>query len=497
MKTGNQKPTFSTVGDYAYSMSEEVVEMFEEDAGATFYPCQAYELKLMLARAKNGSPAAMTIGISKPRQNGKSYAARFYAVYMSVFEHRDVLYSAHHSTTTNKMFKELCNLFESPERFPDFANDVKEISHARGYEGIYFTDWKDENGAIHKGGCIEFATRTNSGSRGGTYSVIIVDEAQELTTDQQEAMLPVISAASDVKDSKKMPQQVFVGTPPGPTCRGTVFRDMHKAAHNNENEATWWLEWSIESTNIAADLDSKEKAIELAYMTNPAMGYRIAETTVANEYETMSVDGFARERLGWWSPIASQKVDYAIPEELWESCKTDAGKPDGKTAFGVKFSPDGSEVSIAGAVIPKEGPARIELIARESTGRGLQWLADWLNARYMKASCVVIDGRNGVDVLVDKISGTWTNRLSVVRPSARDMISAVSGLMDSLGDKTVAWYFGQEDLRNSALTSTKRPISGGWGFGGENATPIEAAALALWGAKTSKRDPNRKMRIGV
>ena len=168
MKTGNQHPTFEAVGDYEYSLGDEVVEMFEEEGGATFYPSQVYEMGLFLARSKDDSPAALTIGISKPRQNGKSYSVRYYAVYMGVFEHRQVLYSAHHSTTTNKMFKALCNLFESPERYPDFANDVEKISHVRGYEGIYFKDWKDDSGVIHDGGCIEFATRTNSGSRGGT-----------------------------------------------------------------------------------------------------------------------------------------------------------------------------------------------------------------------------------------------------------------------------------------------------------------------------------------
>ena len=101
MKTGNQSPTFSVIGDYAYSLGSDVIEMFEEEGGATFYPSQKRELELMLARNADGSPSALTIGISKPRQNGKSYAARFYAVYMSVFEHRQVLYSAHHSTTTN------------------------------------------------------------------------------------------------------------------------------------------------------------------------------------------------------------------------------------------------------------------------------------------------------------------------------------------------------------------------------------------------------------
>lgn len=76
------------------------------------------------------------------------------------------------------------------------------------------------------------------------------------------------------------------------------------------------------------------------------------------------------------------------------------------------------------------------------------------------------------------------------------MIAAASQLSQEVNEQTVTWYKYQELLRESAVTSVKRPISGGWGFGGENSTPIEAAALALWGCRTSKRNPNRKMRIG-
>lgn len=496
MKTGRQDPTYAVVGDYAYSYGAEVVEMFEDEGGATFYPSQKQELELMLARNKNGEPTALTIGISKPRQNGKSYSARYYAVYMGVFEHRQVLYSAHHSTTTNKMFKAMCNLFESPERYPDFASDVKSISHARGYEGIYFKDWRDDDGVMHDGGCIEFATRTNSGSRGGTYSVIIIDEAQEMNVEEQEAMLPVISAASDVSDTQMMPQQIFVGTPPNAACHGTVFADMHKVAHSEEKGGFWWLEWSIEAKNLEQTIYNADKAIELAYETNPAMGYRIAEKTILNEYETMSIDGFARERLGWWSPVSVAKVDYAISADVWDSCKSNEVAPTGKTAYGVKFSPDGSEVALCVAVVPQEGPARVELIERRPTGLGTQWLADWLNARYDKASCVVIDGKNGVDVLTEKVAEIWRAKNSVIRPNAREVIAAVSTIVDALNEKTVTWYVAQNDLRESAITAAKRPIGGGWGFGGENSAPIEACALALWGAKNSKRDPSRKMLIG-
>ena len=109
---------------------------------------------------------------------------------------------------------------------------------------------------------------------------------------------------------------------------------------------------------------------------------------------------------------------------------------------------------------------------------------------------MVIDGKNGVDVLVDKISGTWKFKGSVIRPYTKDVIAAVSTLTDALNEKTVTWFSGQEMLKESAVTSVKRKIGGGWGFGGDNSTPIEACALALWGAKYSKRDPSRKMRIG-
>lgn len=498
MKTGRQEPTFSVIDEFAFSYGEEVVDMFEEDGGATFYPSQKYELTLMLARKDDGSPAALTIGVSKPRQNGKSYSARYYAIYMGDFEHRNVLYSAHHSTTTNKMFKAICDLFESPERYPEFAGDVKSISHVRGYEGIYFKDYVDEDGNVQPGGCIEFATRTNSGARGGTYSVIIVDEAQELTDEQQEAMLPVISAANSVNDLSKMPQQIYIGTPPNASCRGTVFSKMHKAAHSKEPSMNWWLEWSVEAQDAFSAIKDSKHALDLAYRTNPAMGYRIAEDTIINEYENMSCDGFMRERLGWWCPTIITEQNYAIDRDKWSLCKSDELKPEGKTAYGIKFTPDGSTVCLAGAVIDDNGIARISVIEQKSTGSGLQWLADWLNERYTKASCVVIDGRNGVDVLVDKICGVWKAKNSVIRPTLKEMIAAVSCLTEAVNDHKITWYSKQELLNDSAITSTKRYIgkSSGWGFGGDNCAPIEACSLALWGAKTSKRNPAKKMRIG-
>jgi hypothetical protein len=186
-----------------------------------------------------------------------------------------------------------------------------------------------------------------------------------------------------------------------------------------------------------------------------------------------------------------------LDTKKWDACVSDALKPErGKTAYGVKFSPDGSVVCLAGAIIPEDGQARISLIKEQLTAQGIRWLSDWLIARHNRASCVVIDGKNGVDVLVDRISDTWKEKDSIIRCNVKIILAATSLIVDSVNEQSLTWYRGQEELNQSARNSVKRAIGGGFGFGGDNSTPIEACALALWGAKNSKRDPNKKMRIG-
>ena len=298
----------------------------------------------------------------------------------------------------------------------------------------------------------------------------------------QASFIPAISASLN-------PQVIYVGTPPEPETTSTVFRNIRQKAIAGETAKTAWFEFSV---NEIGDVTDQSRW----YATNPALGRRILLSTIEGECEQMAPDTFARERLGWWCPVVEHREDYAIDAELWDSCKSSEPHRDGKTAYGVKFSLDGSTVCLGGAVLEEDGTARIELIDIKSTSQGTRWLSEWLNARYEKASCVVIDGRNGVDVLVDRICDTWKFKGSIIRPSAKEVVASVSGIMDGLAEQTLTWYEKQEVLRESAITATKRNIGGGWGFGGDNSTAIEACALALYGVKTSKRNPGKKMRIG-
>ena len=439
---------------------------------------QRMVLDCWLGRDDEDKYNVTSAGLALPRQNGKNVCLEAREFFGLVVNGERILHTAHQVRTSKKSFRRLAAMF-TDKRHPEVTDIVKQIRYTNGEEQI----------ELDNGGSIEFSARSRQAARGfDGISLVVYDEAQELTDDQVEAIMATLSASATGTR-----QIIYTGTPPYPGCPGEVFRRRRTVCTTEPGRHDCWHEWSV-----AADRVDQIKVDDtgLWYMCNPALGIRLDEDFTAEELRTMSPDGFARERLGWWSPVLEHKEDYAIPVDIWDACKSDEPKPEGKTAYGVKFTPDGAEVSLCGAVLPKDGAARISLIERRPTGAGTQWLADWLNERYNKASCVVIDGRNGVDVLIDKISGTWRMKGSIIRPTVRDVIASVSTLTDALNEQTVTWFSGQEMLRESAVTSTKRPIAGGWGFGGENSSPIEACALALYGAKTTKRDPDRKMRIG-
>ena len=457
---------------------------------------QAYGVKLdewqilvvnsWLGKDSSGQYTVTSGGLSVPRQNGKSEALLARCFYGLVVNGEKILYTAHQMRSVKAMFRRLVNMF-TDKRHTEIIRTVKQIRYGIGEESI----------ELNNGGIIQFMSRSRQAARGfDGISLVILDEAAEVTDEQIEAIMAVLSASSTGTR-----QIIYAGTPPYIGCTGEVFRRFRQScilsAGKGENKTNSWHEWGIVADSLK-DIDISDK--QLWYEANPALGFRLTEEFTEEEYKTLDALGFARERLGFWDKPTENITELAIDANLWDSCKSDEKKPEGKTAYGVKFTPDGSEVVLAGATIPTGGKARITLLAVEPTGNGLTWLATWLNDRYKQACVVVIDGKNGADVLIDKLKpaggGTWAFKDSVIKPSAQNVITAAQGLINDLHEENITWYSEQEELRESAITATKRPISGGWGFGGQTSAPIEAASLALWGCRTSKRNPTKQMRIG-
>lgn len=480
-RRGNQNPTFHYAEEYDKTEGGYAAQL----SGA--YDLKPHEWQEMvlddwLAVDDKGKLIHSYCVLEVPRQNGKTGVSDPRETWGLIKRGESILHTAQEFQTAKKAFDRMRKKFGDRKndpyaKYPELNALVDHYTQSAGQMVLDLTN----------GGHIEFRTRGNNSDmgRGGTFDLVVIDEAQAYTEAQDASLSPLNSAAPSGS-----PQTILMGTPPmiANGEKGLIFSRAIDGFHNNPQKGSCIHQWS--ATEIG-DVTNKD----IWYMTNPSLGYQLLEDALVKDSLNMSPDTFAREHLGFM-PKKHEVKSYVIPEELWDSCKSDEPKPEGKTAYGIKYSADGSEVALCGAVIDSTGKARISLIDRRPTGAGTQWLADWLNQRVKKACCVVIDGKNGADVLNDKIADTWKAKGSVIRPGAKDMIGAVSLLMDCLSEKTLTWYSQQDDLRESATTSTKRSIGAGWGFGGADSAPIEACALALWGAKTSKRDPSKTMRIG-
>lgn len=475
MRRGRQTPTFEHVTGYDTTRGPEAVELFGS-YGVRFIPAQEYELDLFLARDELGGCAAVTIGLSRPRQNGKSFAARHYALWCAFVEGRSVLYSAHNGSTTRKMFKLMCDFIEA---HADFSRALRPggqgIYKAQGSEGIYLSG----------GASIEFSTRTNSGARGGTYDVIVVDEAQELTDEQRDALMPT-TIASDSGD----PQVILVGTPPNHKCPGTVFRDLHDRAHSGELGDAWWLEWAAEDIGDPHDVGRW-------YECNPMMGYRISERTMRSAADTTPADSFAREYLGWWSARNEGAARPLIDAADWAACATDDPPGDETYAVGVKFSPDGSRVALAVCLRPEGRPPYVEVVRARSTSRGTRWVAEWLLDRRDRVSSACVDGRRGERAVQALADGRFP-RAALRVPTSADVARACSMLVDAVSAHEVE-HWAQPDLDAAATGCPRRRVGqDGFGFAdaeGADSTLIEACALAYREAMTTKRRPGHRLRI--
>ena len=485
--------------------------MLMQAYGVTLDEWQRLVIDCWLGKDTAGQYTVTSAGLSVPRQNGKNCIVEAREFYGLTVNGERILHTAHQVRTAKKAFRRLVNMF-TDKAHPEIIKAVKKIRYGIGEESI----------ELFNGGMIEFTARSRQAARGyDGISLVVYDEAQELTNEQAEAIMAVLSASATGTR-----QLIYIGTPPYIGCTGEVFRRFREAcivaAGRGEESKSSWHEWGI-AADAVKDINASDK--RLWYDANPALGYRLTEEFTVEEFKTLSADGFARERLGWWAKPAEVESTLAIDAAIWDRCKSDEEHPEGKTAYGVKFTADGAEVVLAGAVIPNvpssgarigvpgfdlspakpsapvvQGKARITLIAIEPTGNGLQWLADWLNARYKQAACVVIDGRNGADVLIEKLrpsgGGAWALKESIIKPTAQNVTTAAGMLLNDLNEQAVTWFSKQDELRDSAITATKRQISGGWGFGGQTSAPVEACSLALWGCKTSRRNPAKRMLIG-
>lgn len=451
-RVGNQTPTVSVILPYKDTKGPEAVALYNA-TNRTAIEWQESLLYDIMATSPEGYWVHQKFGYSVSRRNGKSEDVLMRCLW-GLRNGERILYTAHRASTAHAVWERLGRLCEKA--------DVKVLSSFRafGKEHLYC-----ENEAV-----IEFRTRTSTGGLGEGYDLLIIDEAQEYTPEQETALKYVVSDSSN-------PQTIMLGTPPTAISAGTVFPKYRKRVLMGDSYESGWAEWSVDKMTDPHDVDAW-------YETNPSLGIVLKERTIRSEIGDDEVD-FNIQRLGLWIKY-NQKS--AISKNEWDALEVDRlPKLKGKLFIGIKFGHDDKNVSLSIAVKTKDDKIFVEAYACKPINSGIAWMVDFISRASVEK--VVIDGDNGKGLLQDAMKDARLKKPVFV--SVSEFIKANSVWEQALNGGTIQ-HMQQSAAAQVITNCEKRAIGSHGGFGYQSLLDeadisiLDSMILAHWACHESK-----------
>lgn len=452
IRLGKQTPTISIRLPYTESLGTEAVALYNR-SDRTAQDWQAIMLEDIMAVNADGLWVHMKFGWSIPRRNGKSEILIMRALH-GVSHNERVLYTAHRTTTSHNAWEKVTERLSKAGYVE--GTDFKTTKQF----GLERIEWLTGEGVIN------FRTRSSKGGLGEGYDLLIIDEAQEYTSDQESALKYIVT------DSKN-PQTLMCGTPPTAVSSGTVFMKYRKECLTGKSEDSGWAEWSVPDLTDAHDP-------ELWYETNPSLGTILSERTIRSELGDDQVDDNI-QRLGLWLRY-SQKS--AISKEEWTSYalaeKPKIGKKP-KIFFAVKYGKTGN-VSLAAALKLDDGKIFVEAIDCRPIREGNDWIIAFLRNPHTES--VAIDGAGNQTVLADDMKNADI-KCKPILPKVAEIVSANALFEQQLFNGGIV-HMNQPALTQAAANCEHRAIGSSGGFGyssvleGADITLLEAVSLAHW-----------------
>lgn len=461
--------------------------------------------RAILAKREGGLYAAGIGGvlISICRQVGKTYTiGTIIFALCIIFPGLTVLWTAHHSATSDETFETLSAL----ARRKRIAPYIRQVRGGNGKQRIVFRN----------GSRILFGAREHGFGRGiPGVAIVVFDEAQIL---KAKALSDMIPAANTVRN----PLIIYMGTPPKPEDPAEVFKNRRKkalavlarrAAGETVDYDTLWVEVGA---NAGDDVEDRE----VLARANPSFPHRTPWEAILRLRENLTdPTDWAREGLGIWD---EENAVGGPLKKLWPKLAIDAAEvpTQGARAYGVAFSADGMHVALGGCIIDGDRE-HVELIDAEQgpVEEQLAPLADWfvedVNGvpRWKRASSIVLSGRAGAIVLERLLIERKVSRRRIVVATSPQYYQACGLLLETAtasahavdrGDAPTLTNLtedGQVQLKDSAdtVTQEKRARDGAWGWGSPagDETPIEAVSLALFGARTGRKPREQSGKTGV
>jgi phage terminase large subunit-like protein len=400
------------------------------------------------------------VALIVPRRNGKTQLlmARILGGCLGTGTARgeDILYTAHLGDTARAMFKAFLELLNNS---PQLSTLVADVYHGKGDEAVVFTN----------GSRFTIRARTNSGGRGLESDTLILDEALELSDDHMSALRPLV-AKSHAQGSGQIWLASSAGHGKSVVLAATRDRGRAAAAGATVEDDLAYFEWM-------APRDADPAAPESWRLANPSLGTKVlSESFLRMQQRSMSVEGFGREHLGWWT---SELADPFLPHGAWQVCAAPRPTPNrrARVAFGVEWQDYGHAVLVA-AVETDSGSCWVETIDRWHNPAGLdpeQIAAAVIHHVKAVRPIVVAGDEFTCTTILDHMAakGVKVSRLNQpnVRSASSVLLTAVtSGRITHPGDELT----GQE-MGNAGRAGTG---DGGYRLSRKNATGRSTAAFA-------------------
>ena len=269
--------------------------------------------------------------------------------------------------------------------------------------------------------------------------------------------------------------QTFIWSTAG-DASSTWLRDLVNRGRNGEPGIAYF-EWGIPD-----DVDPEDLAAVAAH--HPAYGHTMTMRSLTSAYVPLkSRPGeFARAYGNRWTG-AGERV---LPLAAWTAAQTKAPLPEGRPAYGVATTADGSWTSVFAAVADGQGQPWLELLARRP---GRSWAVAYVKGLRDRGEGVAIERRGPAAPIADALELADVELLRDGRP---DYVAACQDLYDrvlatdAVGDPAPRIRHRESESLDQAadVAGRRQLLDGGWVWSRSRSTgdvdALEAATLAAW-----------------
>lgn len=478
------------------------VDEFARDVlGIELMPWQRWWLIHVLELLADGTLRFRTVVLLVARQNGKSTVLQVLSLwFMFVVAAPLVIGTAQDLDTAEELWADAVSLAQD---VPDLNEQISRVNQTNGKKAL----------ELRSGERYKVRAASRRGGRGLSGNLVLLDELREhqswdawaaVTKTTMAQVLALIVAASNAGDAAsvvlrylRMLAHAALGDPDG---LAELEDDLEPDADDVDlddidvdDDTLGIFEYSAPPGCGIRDRDGWA-------MANPALGYRIAEKTIASAARTDPEWVFRPEVLCQWLDGAREGP---FPPGAWEAGATsidpkvdpDADIDDPTAPLCIDVSWDRSTTYIGGAAWRPDGLPQVEVVAMRT---GTDWVLDWIkdpdHPERAKRRYVIQSKRAPATSLIEPL------REAGIDIVEWDGVAGTAELYDrvrsAVGEGTAGAqlrHLRQPVLDAAAMNAATRPVGDSWAWDRRrspvHAAPLVAVTGALWCLTAHKPKP--------